>query len=329
MQNHRSPDSLTGKPAPIRLLLGHGGTLQEKCRAISARIEPLVSADLERQPELLAEIEVIYGGFSPERVGEYRALRWVQTAGAGVDRFLTPAVRESRLIITNVSGIHAAPITEHMFGMLLAHRRRLCAAFERQRAAKWDSRGLGDDLPLLEGATLGLLGVGEIGTASARAGRGFGMDVIGFRRTGQAHPDLRRVFGPGELMEFLAESDVVMNTLPLTPETRGLLSTREFAAMRPGSVLINTGRGATIDTDALTAGLRSGRPGAALLDVTDPEPLPSDHPLWTMANVFITPHYSGAHSGYDTRANRIFLENLSRYVDGRPLTHVVDKTAGY
>ncbi|MCA1596711.1 MAG: D-2-hydroxyacid dehydrogenase, partial [Chloroflexi bacterium] len=141
--------------------------------------------------------------------------------------------------------------------------------------------------------------------------------------------DLDRTFQPGSLLEFLAQSDVVMNTLPLTPETRGLLGAREFAAMRKGSVLINTGRGATIRTDDLVTALAAGKPGAALLDVTDPEPLPADHPLWQMPNVVITPHYSGSHEMYAQRCEPIFLENLRRYLAGEPLTNVVDKEAGY
>jgi len=182
---------------------------------------------------------------------------------------------------------------------------------------------------LLWGKTLGVLGVGAIGGHSAEVGKAFGMRVVGLRRGGGAHPAVERMYAPGERADFLAECDVVLNTLPLTDATRGFLGRAEFAALRPGAVLVNTGRGGTVDTDALLDALRSGRLGAALLDVTDPEPLPPDHPLWTTENVTLTPHYSGSRPDYDERAEAIFLDNLRRYLAGQPLVNVVDKREGY
>ena len=137
------------------------------------------------------------------------------------------------------------------------------------------------------------------------------------------------MYTPEERLAFLGECDVVMNTLPLTAGTRGFLGRAEFAALRPGTILVNTGRGGTVDTDALLDALRSGHLGAALLDVTDPEPLPPDHPLWTTDNVYITPHYSGSRPDYGERADAIFLDNLRRYLAGQPLVNVVDKREGY
>ena len=144
-----------------------------------------------------------------------------------------------------------------------------------------------------------------------------------------ARPDVDGRFSSNDKHGFCGGCDVIMNSLPLTEKTRGFLGAPEFAAMKPGVIVINTGRGATIDTDALLDALGSGQVGAALLDVTDPEPLPADHPLWTAPNVFITPHYSGAHPTYDERANAIFLDNLRRFLAGEPLRNVVDKREGY
>ena len=120
-----------------------------------------------------------------------------------------------------------------------------------------------------------------------------------------------------------------MNTLPLTDATRGFLGRAEFAALKTGAIFVNTGRGGTVDTEALLDALQSGHLGAALLDVTDPEPLPRDHPLWTMDNVIITPHYSGTRPDYGERADAIFLDNLRRYLAEQPLVNVVDKGEGY
>jgi phosphoglycerate dehydrogenase-like enzyme len=155
------------------------------------------------------------------------------------------------------------------------------------------------------------------------------MRVLGLRRSGEAHPCVERMYRHDERLEFYRQSDVVMNSLPLTEKTRNAMSWEELAVLPHGAIVINTGRGATINTDALMAALREGRLGAALLDVTDPEPLPEDHPLWTMENVYITPHYSGGHPGYDERAGQIFLENLRRYLAGQPMINVVDKREGY
>jgi phosphoglycerate dehydrogenase-like enzyme len=257
-------------------------------------------------------------------------LRWLQTAGAGVNGLVTPEIAASDLVITNASGIHAEPITEHMFGMLLVVTRRLKEAWEQQQTQTW--RGgydFGANVTLLAGKTLGVLGVGAIGGYSARVGKAFGMRVVGLRRGAEPHPDVEQMFSPDDKHAFLSECDVIMNSLPLTGKTRGFLGAAEFQAMKAGAIIINTGRGSTIVTDALLDALGSGHVGAALLDVTDPEPLPDGHPLWTAPNVFITPHYSGAHPTYDERANAIFLDNLQRFLAGEPLRNVVDKREGY
>lgn len=314
----------------IRILIGSDDVaLHDQVRALSERLDVITPRQLDAQPELLAEIEIAYGGLGRDKIPQATRLRWLQTGGAGVNGLMTPEIQGRDLVITNASGIHAEPITEHMFGMLLMVTRRLAQAWDRQKSGHWDGAGLGDRVDMLAGKTLGVLGVGAIGGRSAQVGQAFGMRVLGLRRSGEAHPRVERMYTPADRREFLAECDVVMNSLPLTDKTRGFLGPEEFGVLKPGAIVINTGRGATIQTDALMAALQSGRLGAALLDVTDPEPLPDGHPLWTMENVFITPHYSGSHPGYGARADHIFLENLRRYLAGEPLVNVVDKQEGY
>ena len=302
---------------------------REQVRRLSDRVEIVTPEQVESQPDLLGRIEVAYGGLGGDRIGRATSLRWLQTGGAGVEGLLTPQMRSRDLVLTNARGVAAAPITEHMFGMLLMVTRRLAPAWDRQKTGHWDGAGLGDRVGLLHGRTLGLLGVGAIGGHSAAVGKAFGMNVVGLRRGAAPHPDVARMYVPDALPEFLAECDVVMNTLPLTDATRGLLGPAQFAAMRPGAILVNTGRGGTVDTAALVDALQTGRLGAALLDVTDPEPLPDEHPLWHMENVSITPHYSGSRPDYAARADAIFLDNLRRYLAGAPLINVVDKAEGY
>lgn len=311
------------------LLPDDAAALHEQVRALSERIEIITRQQMKERPERLSDVQIAYGGLSTEQIAAAQNLRWLQTMGAGVNGLLTPELRARDFILTNASGIHAEPITEHMFGMLLMHARCLGEAWDRQKEHQWGGYDYGAHVTLLTGKTLGVLGVGAIGGHSARVGKAFGMRVLGLRRSGEAHPDVERMFTPDERGAFLAECDVVMNTLPLTDKTRGFLGPNEFAAMKPGSILVNTGRGATVDTAALMEALHSGRLGAALLDVTDPEPLPPDHPLWAMDTVMITPHVSGEHPGYDARANEIFLDNLRRFLADEPLRNVVDKNEGY
>ena len=313
----------------IKALIGSDSpALLGQIRAVSDRIEVVTPAQIESQPDLMGQIEIAYGWLSGDQIARATRLRWLQTGGAGVEG-LIPHVQSERLTLTNARGVGAAPITEHMFGMLLMVTRRLAQAWDRQKTGQWNGEGLGDRVGLLSGKTLGVLGVGAIGGHSAQVGKAFGMRVVGLRRGGGAHPAVERMYTPEERAAFLAECDVVMNTLPLTPATRGFLGRAEFDALAPGAILINTGRGGTVDTDALLDALNSGRLGAALLDVTDPEPLPPGHPLWTTENVYLTPHYSGSRPDYDARADAIFLDNLRRYLAGEALVNVVDKREGY
>ena len=314
----------------IKALLGSDSpALHDALRAYMHRLEIVTFAQIEQQPELLAQIEIAYGGLGQAQIASATQLRWLQVGGAGVDRLLTPELAAQDFVLTNARGVGAAPITEHMFGMFLQMTRRLASAWDRQKTQHWDGDNLGDRVGLLWGKTLGVLGVGAIGSHSARVGKAFGMRVVGLRRGGEAHPDIEQMYTPDTRFEFLSACDVVMNTLPLTEATRGFLGREEFAALKPGAILLNTGRGVTVDTDALIDALQSGRLGAALLDVTDPEPLPDGHPLWTMENVYITPHYSGSRPDYEECADAIFLENLRRYLAGEMLNNLVNKQEGY
>lgn len=316
-------------PEPIKALIGSDSpALRDALRPYADRIEAVTPAQAEQQPDRLAQIEIAYGWLSGDQLARMPRLRWLQTGGAGVEG-LVPHVQADTLTLTNARGVGAAPITEHMFGMLLLVTRRLAQAWDRQKTGQWNDDGLGDRVGLLSGKTLGVLGVGAIGGHSADVGRAFGMRVVGLRRNGGAHPAVERMYTPADRLAFLAECDVVMNTLPLTPATRGFLGRAELAALPPHAILVNTGRGGTLDTDALLDSLRSGHLGAALLDVTDPEPLPPGHPLWTTENVYLTPHYSGSRPDYGDRADALFLDNLRRYLAGQPLVNVVDKREGY
>jgi phosphoglycerate dehydrogenase-like enzyme len=193
----------------------------------------------------------------------------------------------------------------------------------------WERRSR---LPLIElrGRTALVIGVGGIGTQVAQRAVAFGMRVLAVDPVDvPLHRDLTYVGKPDELDVILPDADVVFSCVPRTPRTEGMLGKPQFDLMKDGAYVINVSRGAIIDTDALVAALRSGKLAGAGLDVTDPEPLPSDHPLWKMDNVIITPHVAGQSDRIGERWTRLFRDNIVRFVTGQPLRNVVDKQLGY
>jgi D-2-hydroxyacid dehydrogenase (NADP+) len=289
-------------------------------------------AALAAEPRLVDSIEICWHSLPAEMWAEARSLKWMQCAQAGVEWLAaTPRAIEHPAAITNVH-IHAAAVSEHLWGLCLALTRHIGAAVLQQREQSWDRQSLVHGMATLQGKTACIVGLGAIGTRCAHLARAFGMRVIGIRRRPEAPAvapgAVDEVGGPADLVRALGRSRVLMVVVPGTPATRGMIGRREMAALR-GAYILNAGRGSCIDTDALVEALRDGGVRGAGLDVTDPEPLPSGHPLWTMPNVIITPHYAGSHPGYDREAFAAFLENLGLYLRGEPLRGVVDKAQGY
>jgi phosphoglycerate dehydrogenase-like enzyme len=264
-------------------------------------------------------------------------LQWLQASFAGVDSLLKiPEIASHPVVITNVH-IHAHCVAEHLWGMALMLTRNLHHAVRAQETGVWNEAPLSEGLSSLAGRTLCIAGLGVIGEQCAAIGRTLGMRVIGIRRhgasanasrSGRASPAADEVVGPERRREAFARSRVIMLLLPDTRDTRQFVGKEELNAMQ-GAFLLNAGRGTSVDTDALVEALRAGNVRGAGLDVTDPEPLPKGHPLWSMPNVVITPHYGGVHPGYEEEAFDLFLANLGRWVRGEPLENVVDKDAGY
>lgn len=312
--------------------------LDEAQRAEIMRIAPHldVVVDLSREEALLraGEADGIDAGYAtPEFLRAARKLVWVQASGAGVDRYvaLPEIVEPERLVLTNMSGVAGPAIADHVFAMLLALTRDLPVHLAGRAEGAWNREGSGVLRPVvLQGRTLLVVGLGSIGTEIARRGQGFGMHVIATRRSDAPSPSfVEHVGKPEELLALLPRADVVAIALPLTDETKGLFGPEAFAAMKPSSYLVNIGRGRIVDTDALLASLESGHLAGACLDVTDPEPLPSGHPLWSFPNVVITPHVSSEGEITDERHWELMRENLRRFDAGEPLLNVVDKRAGY
>ena len=273
---------------------------------------------------VIGEVDIVYGWKFPSSLyAKAPRLSWHQVMGAGVDWALVPELPPS-VVITRAPGVFGAWMSEYVLGWCLWVTQRT----ETYRAAQREQRWLGQLLPArLRGATLALVGVGDIGRTIARAAAAVGMNVIGVSRSGRRVPAVSRVYRVADLHRALAAADFVVLVVPLTSETRGLIDATALAMMRPSAWLLNIGRGALVDEAALLEALRARRIAGAVLDVFPKEPLPPEHPFWRLDNAVITPHISGP-STPDELAP-IFNDNLARWMAGRPLRHVVDRRRGY
>ncbi len=323
-------DARLCRVAVLRHAEGRFGGLEPRHAAQIEGVDPCVRAvwvtDRATWLDEVPDAEVILG-FRPLRDAAVRArsLRWVHAPGAGVEN-LCQDVAGTEIIVTN-SHIHGDVIAEHVFGLILAHTRRHREAFRYQEARRWAHHHLQGEV--LAGRTIGILGLGTIGTAVARRAAAFGMRVWGTKRTPAPVPGVERVWPPDGLDEVLRAADVLVVTLPFTHETRGLLGTRELALLPRGAFVVNVGRGGLIDETALADALRDGRVAGAGLDVFADEPLPESSPLWALPPMIITPHVAGTFPGYMDRIIPLFCENLRRYLAGQPLRNVVDPARGY
>jgi D-2-hydroxyacid dehydrogenase (NADP+) len=258
-------------------------------------------------------------------------LRWMHAAGAGVERYELAQIAARGVMLTNSSGVSAPNMAEHVLGMMIALTRRFPRLLRAQTRREWRDKATHREVGELLGQTVLIAGIGEIGCAVARRAGAFGMRVNGLRRRADASPPagFDKVFAISNLHAALANADHVAVTLPNTPRSRGLFDAAAFAAMKPGAAIYNVGRGPVIDTAALIAALQSGHLGGAGLDVTDPEPLPADSPLWDMENVLITAHTSGATPRFWERQADLIAENIRRIQRGDAPRNLVDLEAGY
>jgi len=258
--------------------------------------------------------------------GSAGSLKWIQSASAGVDSLLFPELARSHVVVTNARGIYEEAMAEYVLGLMLVMAKGLRGVLERQRRAEWEHR----QTERLERKRVLVAGTGPIGRAIARDCRALRMSVRGVAR--HAHPgdaDLVEIFAVERLVDAVSTADYVVNALPATEETRHLFDEDVFEAMPPQARFVNVGRGSTVDERALIGALEAGSIAGAALDVFEDEPLPADSPLWAMPNVIVSPHMAGDAAGWKEAAVELFVRNLERYLTGRPLMNVVDKTHGY
>lgn len=289
--------------------------------------------------------EIFYGTVPPRNLDAAPRLRWAQLHTAGINHLQNHPILQSAVQLTTLSGVHAVPIGEFTIGMMLALARKLPTMVRKQDQAEWSEHKwrlyLGREL---HGATLGIVGYGSIGRHTARiAKHGFGMRILALSRSGvRADPGYVEPgtgdpdgtlpdawFTREQLRELFAQSDFVLIATPLTAETRNLIDETELRAMKSSAYILNIARGGIINEIALARALKENWIAGAGLDVFDQEPLPRDSELWTLPNLFISPHTSSATPHYDDRAVNLFADNLRRYLRGQTLLNLVQREAGY
>jgi phosphoglycerate dehydrogenase-like enzyme len=287
--------------------------------------------------ELNAEIpdtDILVGIYlRPAQLQLAKRLRWIHCTAAGVAQLMYPELRESSILITNASGVHAIPMAEHVVGMMVALAHDFPGAMRNQLCSRWAQQEMwdGPSRPVeLFGRVALLVGFGAVGRTVAERLRPFGVTVWAVTRSGNADPALAaRAFSAAELEAALPGADFVVLAAPETPETRHMIGERQLALMKRSAFLLNVARGSLIDETALIAALLRRASAGAALDVTAEEPLPPSSPLWSLENILITPHTSGISIQLWEREGELLLDNLEHWFSGRPLRNLVDKTRGY
>lgn len=291
----------------------HGIPASECVDALRDRLDDRTVALAESaraERDLVPDAEVIVGrDLSADLLDRATELRLFACTSAGTDRLDMEAFRDRGVAVTSASGVHGPNIAEHVLGWILMITRRLDEGIRRQQRGEWSHfQAFGE----LRGSRVCVVGLGAIGSAVVERLSGFDVETVGVRYTPEKGGPTDRVYGFDEIDEALVGTDFLVIACPLTETTEGLIGTKELAALPADGVVINIARGPIVDTDALVTALRKSDLHAAALDVTDPEPLPADHPLWSLHNAYITAHVSGYTPHYLERVADILARNLDR-----------------
>jgi phosphoglycerate dehydrogenase-like enzyme len=341
-------------PEPINVIVAmdFSDEIIERIRQVSPRLR--VERHFPTVPDRAWEnAEILYTGRTFPSPAQTPRLRWIQLHSAGIDHAIKePIVQAQDVELTTASGVHATQMSEFCLAMMLAFTYKIPLLLERQARAEWTTKR--NDMPVadetftpreLRGQTLGIVGYGTIGRELARIADAMGMKVLATKRD-VMHPEAeneyaepgigdpkgeipQRLYPPEAVASMAKECDFLVITVPLTSQTRHMINQDVFRVMKKTAVIVNVGRGAVIDEAELISTLAAGRIGGAALDVFEEEPLPPTSPLWNMSNVIISPHISGNSVHYHEKAAELFIENLRRYLDNRPLLNRVKREQGY
>jgi phosphoglycerate dehydrogenase-like enzyme len=291
--------------------------------AVSDDVEIVNAQSEDDALAAIADADAMYGNLTPQMLDRAGKLRWLQTPIAGLENYMFPALAESAVTVTNMSKIYSDMIADHALGFILMFARGLHLYVRRQVEHKWEK---GTPVRHLADCTLGILGLGGIGTELARRGKACALRVIAVDARREEKPEFVDELWPQDrLADLLRQSDFVVSCVPQTPETVGLIGADQLRMMKSSAYLINISRGVVVKLDALVEALQRGEIAGAALDVYEQEPLPADHPLWSMDNVIMTPHIAAQNPHVAQRRIDTLTGNLRRYLDGAPMANVVDK----
>jgi phosphoglycerate dehydrogenase-like enzyme len=315
----------------VRSLFGSDAAAPLK--AVAPGVEIVAVATVEEAVAAVPGAQALIG-FCDQAIFEAAdELHWVQVYFAGVENCVSqPAMAGGGLVLSNGQRLSSPTIAEHTMAMTYSLVRGLDVYHGQQTERRWAPNTVPSLLEFggLENRTMLVVGLGGIGSQVARRAHALGMRVVATRNSSRSGPDYVDYVGlADELLKLAAEADVVVNAAPLTPSTEGLFDADFFKAMKPGAYFVSVGRGRSTVTADLIAALESGAIAGAALDVTDPEPLPADHPLWQAPRLLITPHMSAMSAATVQRIGALVVENLRRYQAGEPLLSVVDIERGY
>ena len=285
----------------------------------------------EVRAEDLKDVPIILGNVPAGLLSHAEKLEWLQLNSAGADQYCRPGVLKPGTLLTNATGAYGLAVSEYMVAVSFNLQNKLYQYYASQQKHQWEDHG---KVTSVFGSITLVVGLGDIGSEYAKRMKALGSYTIGLRRTAGEKPDyLDELHTADQLEELLPRADFVALSLPNTPQTAHIMNEQRLRMMKPGAFLINAGRGNAIDTDALCRVLQEGHLGGCAVDVTDPEPLPSDHPLWDAPRMLITPHISGQYHLPETfeRIIRIFGENLEAYLNGdrERMRNQVDFQTGY
>lgn len=332
---------MSQNPKVVLFTIDVPGEALTKLRQEFPSFEFSESTTKEEALQVVERVQILVAiNASKEIIARAKNCQWIQCLSAGVEDFLEiDEVRNNPdLLLTNASGVHGIPISEHIFAMLLGLTRNINSVIINQSKKSWV--GLRDERPAsiteLYGKNMLVVGLGAIGLETAKKAKSFGMKVYAMKRNPSQSPKdthyseyIDKVLSKDDFASTLSQMDVVVDALPLTSETQGFFDSNFFSEIKSGAIFVNVGRGKTVSEFDMISALKSGKLGGACLDVFEEEPLPADSPLWEMSNVIVSPHIAGWTPKYFERAFAILEENLRRYSKGERLLNLVQKNLGY
>lgn len=287
---------------------------------------PNINAALSSLPA--AKVLLTYGeDLTPEIIAQAKQLKWIMVASAGLEKMPLQTCKEKGIVVSNARGIHKIPMAEFTIGLMLQYVKQARQLWRNEQEKDWQRR-----LPMAElnGQSVLILGVGAIGGEIARLAKAFNMETLGINTDGREREFVDETFVIQKLLEALPRADFIVNCLPSTKDTKFLLTEAHFAAMKNSAVFINIGRGDVVREQTLLQALATQQISHAYLDVFPKEPLPDDHPYWSMENVSVTPHISSLTKNYVPRAFEIFAANLHKFLHGNDeFINKIDLERGY